>query len=161
MSTLALAAGRVPADAGQAHRAHAPGAGWSAASKDLSRQSVVALAIDPQAPATLYAGTDGAGVFKTADGGQTWSAANKGFRPDHAGPLAIARSSQTVYAGTPKGVFKSTNGGTTWQAANKGLGRKYVYALAIQPQSSQTLYIGTGGAGVFKSTNGGRTWAFG
>jgi hypothetical protein len=40
--------------------------------------SVRALAIAPSAPATLYAGTLGAGVFKSTDAGVTWNAANAG-----------------------------------------------------------------------------------
>ena len=39
---------------------------------------IYALAIDPQTPATLYAGTS-VGVFKSSDGGGSWSAANTGF----------------------------------------------------------------------------------
>jgi hypothetical protein len=57
-----------------------------------------------------------------------------------------------VYAGTTVGVFKSTDGGYEWFASNAGLplpgGFKdysaasgpYVYALAIDPQNSNTLY---------------------
>ena len=43
----------------------------------------------PSRPSTLYAGTDGAGVFKSTDAGATWSAANAGLpdtsrlRPGH------------------------------------------------------------------------------
>src|SRR5205823_14592254 len=40
--------------------------------------TVTALAIDPQTPATLYAGTGG-GVFKSTDGGATWSASYTGL----------------------------------------------------------------------------------
>ena len=56
------------------------------------------------------------------------------------------------------GVFKSTNGGTNWTAINTGLTNTYVYALAIDPQTPDTLYAGTDGGGVFKSTNGGTNW---
>ena len=39
------------------------------------------LAIDPSAPATLYAGTEGNGVFKSTNGGAGWLAVNsKNFR---------------------------------------------------------------------------------
>ena len=56
------------------------------------------------------------------------------------------------------GVFKSTNGGTNWTAMNTGLTNTDVYALAINPQTPDTLYAGTYGGGVFKSTNGGTNW---
>ena len=38
-----------------------------------------ALAIDPVTPATLYAGTDSNGVFKSTNGGASWSAVNTGL----------------------------------------------------------------------------------
>ena len=53
------------------------------------RRCVYALAIDPLTPTTLYAGTYGGGVFKSTDGGASWSAVNTGLtnsacqRPGH------------------------------------------------------------------------------
>ena len=41
--------------------------------------TVQALAIDPRNTATLYAGGVGSGVFKSADGGRSWSAVNDGL----------------------------------------------------------------------------------
>jgi len=55
------------------------------------------------------------------------------------------------------GVFKSTDGGGSWSQFNTGLTSTSVRALAIDPTSSQTLYVGTSG-GVFRSTNGGNNW---
>ncbi len=40
---------------------------------------IYALAIDPATPSTLYAGTDGGGVFKSTNGGGNWSAFNTGL----------------------------------------------------------------------------------
>ena len=40
---------------------------------------ILALAINPTTPATLYAGTSGGGVFKSTDSGGTWAAANTGL----------------------------------------------------------------------------------
>ena len=40
---------------------------------------VYALAIDPTTPSTLYAGTGSDGVFKSTDGGGSWSAVNTGL----------------------------------------------------------------------------------
>ena len=70
-----------------------------------------ALAIDPSAPATLYAGTGG-GVFKSTNGGGSWTAINAGLITSSVHALAIDPSAPaTLYAGTSGGVFKSTNGG--------------------------------------------------
>jgi hypothetical protein len=48
---------------------------------------VRALAIDPNTPSTLYAGTFVDGVFKSTDAGSTWNALNSGVRTVYA--LAI------------------------------------------------------------------------
>src|SRR6266446_1644509 len=94
------------------------------------------LAIDPLTPTTLYAGEDGSGVFKSTDGGASWSSALL-FYYGLCGPcggvgaLTIDPLSQTTLFGgtgvitaydydgsflyTASGrVFKSTDGGTGW-----------------------------------------------
>jgi photosystem II stability/assembly factor-like uncharacterized protein len=121
---------------------------------------IYALAVDPTTPTTLYAGTYGGGVFKSTDGGATWSAVNTGLTNKSVWALAIDPTApNTLYAGTYGGVFKSTNGGASWSAVNSGLTNTAVFALAIDPTDSNTLYAGTYGGGVFKSINGGTTWS--
>src|SRR5262249_18476964 len=87
---------------------------------------VLALAIDPNTPSTLYAGTSGAGVFKSPDSGGTWNAASIGL-PANAIVQALAidpSTPTTLYAGTGwndvGGVYKSTDGGGTWTIADTG-----------------------------------------
>src|SRR6266852_4984349 len=74
---------------------------------------VNALAIDPRTPTTLYAAGDG--VFKSTDGGNTWSAVNTGLTTPYVDTLAIdPRTPTTLYAGTVAGgVLTSTDGGNT------------------------------------------------
>jgi len=62
---------------------------------------------DPSAPATLYAGTGG-GVFKSSNGGQSWTAVNAGLTNTYVITLAIDPSAPaTLYAGTNSGgVFR-------------------------------------------------------
>jgi photosystem II stability/assembly factor-like uncharacterized protein len=93
---------------------------------------VWALAIHPQTPETLYAGTWG-GVFKSTNGGTNWTAINTGLTYTYINALAIhPQTPETLYAGTDGGVFKSTNGGTNWTAINNGLPTTFfVNALAI------------------------------
>jgi len=72
--------------------------------------SVHALALDSQTPTTLYAGTGG--VFKSTDGGTSWSPANTGLPNTSIFTLAIdPTTSTTLYAGMRSGVFKSVDGG--------------------------------------------------
>ncbi len=121
--------------------------------------SVKVLAIDPIAPTTLYAGTDG-GIFKTTNAGTTWSSINAGLTNTLVRALAIHPTTPTtIYAGTyGGGIFKSTDGGANWTPVNSDLTQTGVYALAIDPTSPTTLYAGTGG-GIFKTTSGGASWS--
>ena len=151
------------------------GATWSAANTGLPDfATVTALAFDPTAPGHLYATTGagganqtGGGVFKSTNGGDTWSAASAGLPGDAI--VSVLRidptTPGTLYAGTnylngSAGVSKSTNGGGTWSAASTGLpgnGNTAVFAFAFDPTTRGTVYAGTDG-GVFKSTDGGVTW---
>ena len=72
---------------------------------------ISSLAIDPQTPATVYAGA-GAGVFKSTDGGGIWAPINSGRTGALVNALAIdPQTPATVYAGTYDGLYKSTDGG--------------------------------------------------
>ena len=124
-------------------------------------QKILALAVDPAQPGTLYAGTYGAGVFKSTDSGGTWTAVNAGLTNLYVFVLAVNPfSSATLYAGTHGGgVFKSTDSGSTWTAVNSGLTDLSVFNFAIDPATPRTLYAGTATLGVFKSTDSGGTWA--
>ena len=62
---------------------------------------VEALAIDPRTPSTLYAGTQGGGVFKSTNGGANWQAVNAGLNSTAVYALAIDPATpSTLYAGT-------------------------------------------------------------
>jgi len=71
----------------------------------------------------------------------------------------------TLYAAfSGGGVWKSTNGGTTWAPITETLGSLSVGSLEMDPNNSNTLYLGLGdpfdgtGIGLVKSTDGGATW---
>ena len=48
---------------------------WTNLSKGMSHSRVIAMAVDPVYPATIYAGTKGEGVLRSDDRGRTWQAA--------------------------------------------------------------------------------------
>lgn len=77
--------------------------------------NVWSVVIDPRNPSTVYAASGG--VFKSIDGGATWTLASAGLTGPRPPVLALAidpSNSAVLYAGTDRGVFKSSNGGQTW-----------------------------------------------
>jgi photosystem II stability/assembly factor-like uncharacterized protein len=134
------------------------GAGWQASNFGLVNFNVSTLAIDPQTPAILYAGTGG-GVYKSTNCGYSWKAANSGLPafPDIYILAIDPGTPTTLFAGTDSGVYKTTNGGGSWSEADTGLTANQINTLAVDPTTPDTLYAGTGG-GVFKSTDGGKSW---
>ena len=132
-------------------------ANWVSLGNGLPQTSIVALAIDPANPSTLYAGTR-EGVFKSTDRGAHWGEINNGLTNLRVQALAIDPTNpSTLYASTIAGVFKTTNMGVGWGAINNGLTNTFVPVLALDPTNS-TVYAGTNG-GVFRSTDRGATWA--
>jgi hypothetical protein len=87
------------------------GTTWSAANSGLT-EKITSLAIDPQNPGTLYAGTLDSGVFKTTDAGSTWSAVNPELTNLHISSLVIdPKDPHRLYAATDgDGVFVITFG---------------------------------------------------
>jgi photosystem II stability/assembly factor-like uncharacterized protein len=147
------------------------------------------LAIDPKNSGTLYvpclysvrSGSDGVyGIFKSRDGGASWSAASAGIPlfatyggidnllVDPANPQVLYASS-TAPLDWGAALYKSTDGGMNWLAAASASqfppGRGRIRLLAIDPKQPATLYAagGTASDGVitgilFQSTDGGSNW---
>src|ERR1700730_3184939 len=64
-------------------------------------QDIRALAINPATPATLYAGTNGGGIFKSTDSGGTWAATNTGLTNLYVSALAVDPANPaTQHSGT-------------------------------------------------------------
>ena len=102
-------------------------------------QSIGAIAIDPQAPKTIWVGTGeswtrnsvsvGDGIYKSTDGGENWT--NMGLKDSEriSKILIDPQDGNTVYACVPgklwsdsddRGVYKTTDGGKTWTKILKG-----------------------------------------
>ncbi|MEO7965809.1 MAG: hypothetical protein ABIT38_18005 [Gemmatimonadaceae bacterium] len=167
------------------------GVTWNAVFDRESTHSVGALAVDQRDPRIVWVGTGeatnrqssswGDGVYKSTDGGKTWT--NMGLREGrHVARIAIdPRNSDVVYAALPghlwgpnkeRGLFKSIDGGQTWSAILQKDEDTGVVDVAIDPLDPDVLYaalyqrrrapfgfVGGGpGSGLYKSTDAGRTW---
>ncbi len=124
------------------------------------------FAFDPFDPEVIYASTsthhritgvlsDTLGIYKSSDGGQTWTPANTGLADKNVHSIVASPVKEgLLYAGTTTGVFRSTDGGGTWVYI--GLS-EHVHRLLIDPAEPSFLYAGTDN-GLFWSFNGGDTW---
>jgi photosystem II stability/assembly factor-like uncharacterized protein len=166
---------------------------WKPIFDQIDTGSVGAIAIAPSSPEIIYVASGeglqrpdlsvGNGIYKTTDGGKTWS---------HLGPedgqqipaLAVdPRNPDLVYAavlGHPygpnqqRGIYRSSDGGSSWtkvlyQDENTGgsdieidpKNPDVIYACLWQsrlgPFEDNNGFAGTQG-GLFKSTDGGNTW---
>lgn len=127
-----------------------------------------ALAIHPTQTSTVYAATV-AGVFKSTNGGRTWSAMNNGLPTGSVGLLIMdPLTPSTLYATaggfSPSGVYKTIDGGATWNLRNNGLISTAINSLVIDPDTPNTLYVAfegccTPASRIFKTTNGADNWA--
>jgi photosystem II stability/assembly factor-like uncharacterized protein len=129
------------------------------------RVGLNAVAVDPGDPGTILAGTYGAGIYVSRDGGRTWTPSNAGLGKGTVSRLAIdPNDSDVVYAALfdQGGVYKSTDGGRTWGAASTGIdldrGWDWVALISIDPSDSQRLYYAGATEGFYLSTNGGQRW---
>ena len=166
------------------------GVSWSHLSLQTTG-SIGRIAIDPQRPARafvaamgpLFTTSNDRGLFRTLDGGATWTRVLAST--DSTGCIDVAidpsnpdrvfaalwertrRANARNYGGPTSGIWRSLDGGTTWQqlgaglpAAGTALGR---IGIAIAPSAPLTLYAvlatpSGDGAGLYRSTNGGDSW---
>lgn len=104
----------------------------------------------------LYAAVN-AGVFRSLDGGSSWSWAGNGLDP-RVTVVTLAVDPihpSTLYAGQSTGLFKSTNRGASWTRTS--LGPLNVLKIAVHPRSSGTVFAATT-AGLYQSNNSGGRW---
>ena len=134
---------------------------WERMATDLSTYRVLSIAIDPERPATVYAGTMFDAVYKSPDGGQHWMPYNAGLK-EHISVVNQfvfdPHDSETIYTATTVGVFRSTDAGRLWNERMTGMKEVHiVVSVAIDPQRPSILYAGTTG-GAYRSTNSGASW---
>lgn len=127
---------------------------WTGSGPDHATvRQIVAGAADAR---VAYAVTDGAGIYKTTNGGQHWRPVNEGLSVTP-GLAALVETEDplTLYAAIGGTVYACTDGAQHW--SSRGRPGTVVSVLAFD-RLSRTLYAGSYSAGVFRSVDGGRTW---
>lgn len=165
---------------------------WKPVFDDGGSYSLGCVTLDPQNPDTVWLGSGenqalrsvsfGDGLYKSTDGGQTWT--HMGLEhSEHIGKILIdPRNSDVVFVaaqgplwapGGDRGLYKTEDGGRTWKpvlqiSENTGITDvafdpgtpDVMYAASYQRRRNVGLLIGGGPeAGIFKSTDAGAHWA--
>ncbi len=97
-----------------------------------------------------------AGVFRSRDGGGTWTDVSVGLPGTPVRCLAAnPERPDSVFAGTESGLFRSEDAGGRWLAGRGVDGA--ISALALDSSSRGPLYVGTSDRGIYRSEDGGKT----
>jgi len=130
---------------------------WIPRNNGLDNRLVRALAVDPDDPKVLYAGSWNGKVHVSANGGSSWQERSTGLPASEIRALAVhTHDPRKLYAGTPAGVFTTTNAGMDWHPAGRFTGT--LQCLAMEAEQPNILYVGTANHGIYKSFDGGATW---
>ena len=137
------------------------------------------IVVEKEAPFKVLVGSggdqyakEGVGLTGSEDNGESWRNSDDGFVRDvHVSKLVIDPNNNNVFYATTQGeteytdkvgdgagVFKSTDRGKNWTQINNGLNSLETNVLAVDPNDSDVLYLGTDDDGIYKSINGGENW---
>ncbi|MBX2826844.1 MAG: hypothetical protein KTR22_01695 [Flavobacteriaceae bacterium] len=126
----------------------------------------------------IYAGTAGGGVWRSVDGGATFSPIFD-EHPQSIGVVTLDPKDpdNTIWVGTGEtwtrnsvsigdGLYRSTDGGTNWVEIPGFENSERIASVVINPNNTKEVYVGVLGAlwsdsedrGVYKTTDGGTTW---
>ncbi|UVT15593.1 MAG: hypothetical protein H8K04_17600 [Nitrospira sp.] len=127
----------------------------------FSARRVTTLAIDPQLPATIYAGTMGDAVYKSPDGGQHWLPHNVGLK-EHVSFVNQfvfhPALSEKIYIATTVGAFSTKDAGREWEERMNGMKEVHIVtSIAISPKDPTILFGGTTG-GIYRSEDAAMSW---
>ncbi|MBL7960520.1 glycosyl hydrolase [bacterium] len=138
---------------------------------------IIDLAVNPNDHSNFFVGVASGGVWKTMNGGITFSPVFDSQNSYSIGCVTLdPNNANVVWVGSGEnnsqrsvsygdGVYKSLDGGKNWK--NMGLKKsEHIGKIVIDPRNSNVVYVaaqgplwGPGGdRGFYKSTNGGETW---
>jgi photosystem II stability/assembly factor-like uncharacterized protein len=159
------------------------GATWTRVLDRGPDVGAVDIAADPGTPGLLYASLwqvrrhpwldyfqppegPGSGIYKSTDGGRTWSPAGTSGLPKIMGriDLGIApkRGGRRVWAGIDAkeggGLYRSDDGGATWTRINPDTSLAGSYMNCITPDPADPDIVWAAGRGLRRSLDGGKTF---
>jgi photosystem II stability/assembly factor-like uncharacterized protein len=157
------------------------GVTWKDSSHGLPAKPITSVVVDPKSPKsarTLYASAFEEGVFKSADGGQSWAKAADGLGAPglnvrvcrialHSDGalycLVTALRKDREYVADGPGLYRSTDGARTWQCINRSKPLLWPKDFDVDSRDSRVIYLGAADAansegGLYKTSDGGAHW---
>ena len=134
------------------------------------------IALRPGDPDTILLASNESGMFRSTDGGTTWTQANTGLGTQELHQVTFATSNSDVaYVATHEGVYRSDDAGQTWVSRSRGLQYLFSTPIAVDPRNEDIVFVGSSsevftmhpshfnaglheGQGLYKSTDGGLNW---
>ncbi len=156
-------------------KSHDGGNSWSPINNGLSDLYVGSLRMHPNNPKILFAATGNnacsglydnkitSGLFRTSDGGTSWS---KVISNDVITTVNFSPSKPNIaYAASSFAVYRSGDGGSNWKrfSHDNAWGPPGVRAgipidLTVDPENPYLIFVNNYGGGVFRSRTGGKKW---
>ena len=139
---------------------------------------IIDMEAHPTNPRIIYTGTAGGGVWKSNDGGASYSPIFDKHMQS-IGQVAVDPNDpdQTIWVGTGEiwtrnsvsigdGLYKTTDGGSNWDKIPGFDNSERIAGIEVHPSNGNVVYVGVLGAlwsdsedrGVYKTTDGGKTW---
>jgi photosystem II stability/assembly factor-like uncharacterized protein len=116
----------------------------------LPRYVIRALAIHPTSPDVMWAGASGAGIYKTTDGGKSWTEANNGFAASWI-ERVWGDATGTIFAKARSAIFRGDGKGG-WTEVDKTFD-----TVVFDAKNPKTIHAGFAST-YYRSTDGGLTW---
>lgn len=135
---------------------------WTVLKKNVFKDSLKVLVVDPSNPKILYASVRNAGVLKSVNYGKSWVHKNNGLQNLNLRKIVVDPfRPRIVYACTDSGLYRSSNGGDQWEAigfepdtTKPGIP---VNAVAMAQYNPDTLYAAIG-ADIYRTRDSGKSW---
>lgn len=116
---------------------------------------IYSAAVHPTNSNIVYAGTYYDGIYRSTDGGSTWTkeaSLNYNYRM-----ATTPADPDIVFASSTNSIYRSIDAGDSWTTLSSGLYGRSFYGLSISPVNASNVYLGND-TGFFKSTNMGSNW---
>jgi len=131
--------------------------------RHLTFEQVNWMVFDPVDPRIMYLATEHAGIWKSADSGETFRPVNEGFANHRLSQITSDGRrlyASSAYEGEYGGIFVSDNDGAAWslRANEEALAGRNLNSLTAAPGSGGALFAASEDA-VLKSTDAGKTWS--